>query len=1400
MAKSIWDQLGDFASGAVDTIGSIIGSAPKTIEQAFTPSNMYSNPQQAPSANTPSVAPGQQNPIPTQSPGSLPITTPQQNPAFARQLMQSSSDDSSNPSILNSATQALEGAGNNIVKTGEGFVKGAVSTGQKAINTLEVPVTGLVGEGMVAADKAFNGGQNAQNLENATEQQMNDIFNRKTVTGDQGTFISKQQALNNNNDIIGNFVKPVVATAGEILPYVAPYGDMAKFVAPAGDAAATSLLEQGINPTVANATKSIVNSATTGAINAPVMAASSAAQQYGTTGKINPQDTAQAALNGFLLAGGGHLLNDAAKGGTNAIVNRVNDITSQPGYNPEAGFAKVPSTGKLTIKSPSVADQAAETLGLSKADLKPVELPDYSERLSQIQPDKTKAGVALLPQEYNTAANPFKSELSDVNHGGYDTAITNAQYVHNDIHLAGQQWEKAMKNLTPEERSTFPDAVEHPELQNTYSPELKDAINNWKTLTDRIHGHSQALGGNTNYLQNYALHSWDLPEEYDTSLNGAGKNFAGLNNLSRKYRTLDEGRAAGLTTSGDPLEQGKNFYGASANALRKQALRSGFARADAGELEKRGNLQLGPNDVVPLSDKGMAAARGVQFNTKSKNLVIRGYRAANRGSVKALLSASGVHQYNVASRALPGLALEGHGSAAIKGLATSLRGDIPVVGHRAADKIVNQAFNDGTAAKASKIGMSYEANGKGLLYKQLTPIHDQVARSIISDLEKRNIPLNSEAARQAGKAGLNMMGEVNYELSHVNPKVVNALGDAMLAKQFTPSKFQRLGQAMTDFRNDAGGVKVNSVGGSYARRTMIGNALFSTAVITGLGYALGQKSDDIRDSLIRGLIDPAAATPNNDSKGNTIKVGLLGTDTSDIAKLIGLGVTRGKDGHLQVTWNNTNVPDNLKQYMTARLAPFLGDAVKVINNQNYAGKPLYDPQASLGDQAAQAATTLAIGHLPIAAQNLATSKAVQDVAPENVREVLQADANKDPLTNTLLSGTIGATEKTDQTTGKGLSTARYFTAVDKAKAGLNANDLAAFDTVNPQQKNPVTGQYQVNPTVFDKSEKAETYLSHPNVLQATANINKSLAEAGENTDPFWTKLNPDQQKKVLEYQTMAPGGPDATNWKAQNDSWYAPFEQQRATFFSSLPAGDPNKPQVPIQPPAVTPTVNQQFSDFNGITDASLRAKYVNSHPELSNYLDQYGQYVNQMRNAQGFASLRTFPKADNPTNSFMNTYFAADKNTQKIMRTSDPATYNKMQMYMAQVTRYGLDKAAGQDELVNPGQDQNANPSQTYLKDVSNMGKYDIAKMGSTYSLDPQAAYAQSKGYSFGNGGQTTAQKQQSRFVKAAKYESKIPNNSVRVMTPRKTMQISKAITSGIKPNKSAKGTLRIRRSMNRI
>ena len=1010
--------------------------------------------------------------------------------------------------------------------------------------------------------------------------------------------------------------------------------------------------------------------------------------------------------------------------GLQEAIKSAKDHGTDPAYVNELQNRLKIEKKVIKLSKPSSAEEVKGALGLDETNSTPSNPREFSQETIDAA---TKEPPKLNTPEENTRRNPFKSDIKDPKQGKYDMAIQNAQKVEQDVRSKYLVAEMSFKKLPEEVRQQFGQYHEgtlksdNPKLQ----AKIEQASKDWQAVTDTIHGHSQALGGNTNYLNRYAPHPWDLPEDIETQpINGAGKDFKGLNSIERKHRTIEDGQNAGLSFSGDYMDVMKKYAEGSARALKKQALRRGFALADSGEIDKTGNLTLGTNDVLPLSKAGMKAANGVQHIPKSTNILLRGYRAGTKGLIQSLLAHTPVHQGNVTMRAVPGLVLTGHPFAGLKAFAG---GTLGMFNGHYSSSVFRDAVKDGTAAKAAQIGMKYDTSGHGILWRGLTPVHDQVARSIIHDLEKKGTPLNSAEARQAGKAGNNMMAQMNFEASHVSPSVARAIGDVFLARQFTPSKFARLKQAGTDFlQNDTGNEAVGgapssgkivlkqSIGGKYARATIVGNVVASTALIAGMGYAFKQKSDDLKDILIRSLLDPAVPTPIKDAKGNNQEVHLLATDTSDVSKLLGIKEVRQPDGHLGITWNPNNLPTTVADYFKARLAPIAGDVLKVATNSNYANKPLYDPNADLPTRLTQAGTTLVTGSLPIPLQNLAYTSPVKDtvgtVSPA-AKQILDANtAGGNAVTNTGL-GLVGYTMKNDPTVGKGNESTQHYGAIAAAKQGLNNKEADAFDIATGTKKNPVTGVYDVMPNANDTRAKATALLDQPKALDAVISMNLKDQANGQKIDPLYT-LSRDQIIKYEQYEAMAPGGADRTKWVQDNSDWYnKSFQNARNDYFNSLPAGDPNRPQLQIQPPKTTTKLDAILAAYDTTTDPSQKSALFNNNPELTKYFNAMADYTNKMRVAQGYDPLRTAPVADASTQKFMTDYFAADANMKKVLRNSNPEAYIAMQNYEDNNSRYSLDKQAGLDQLIGKGDTQNSAPGQKYLKDVFNLGQYGVGK-----------------------------------------------------------------------------------------
>lgn len=980
----------------------------------------------------------------------------------------------------------------------------------------------------------------------------------------------------------------------------------------------------------------------------------------------------------------------------------------------------IPLTGVGTKTSAPIAKQGSanltpEEINMGKAlGMNPDEVAkaksDMAELPSGDQMASFEPKTELNSPEVNTARNPFKASIPKADSA--DQLIANVQKVGSDVDLPGQQFKTAYNKLSTQQQSDFMQRyVEHPE--EATDPKVAEAVNRFQQLTDTTHGYSQALGGNTNYIKNYALHKYNLPEGIDEqAINGGGKSFQGINNLPRKYSTLDDAQAAGLDVRNAPdqaKEDINNFIGASGTALKKQTIRQGIADLESAtpDAEKTKNFVIGNGESVRVTPQTYSQIKGLEFHQNSDNPLIKGYRTGNRGLKTTLLTHTGVHEANISTRAGGALAFTGHPLAAARAVAGGVRGNFD---KNYVDRIFQKAVNDGTASKAAQIGANYEG-GSGLLTRQLTPMHDQLVRTTLNTLEKRNIPLDSPQAREYGKAVNYAMGRVNYELSHVSKSTQNLLGDAFLAKQFTPSKFMTLKQSATAFNG----------AGNLSRANLAGSVIGTTALLAGIGAAVGQKSDNLKDTLLRALISPAGSINSKDSKGNNQQLKFLGTDTSDIARIIGLGLTRGQNGHLQVTWNKTNPVNNGEEYLRDRLAPLASDVLKVATNKNYADKPLYDPNASLGDKVAQALTSLGVGSLPIATQSLAYSKVVKDIAPNSVRAVLNANT---PKSNTALNaalGTVGFTENTDQTKGQGQQSSQYYNALATAKQGLNHQAADALDLVTGSKKNPVTGKYDVMPTAFDSSTKANALLQNPSALQHLVSMNQQLEKQGQKVDPFYN-LSPVQQKQYLAYQTLPTAGADRANWMQRNGSWYQPFQKSQSDFYSGLPAGDPNKPAAPVQSPSFDSDTQNLLNQYNS-ADSATKSQIIQDNPKLTDAFDQIANYDNATRSARLEQPLKGYPQASGLVQAQLNEYNGLDSASKSTYLKSHP----DITSYFTQTALYNLDKNAGEDVF------QGSKPDQEELKSTYTLGNYDVMKNSDgTYTLgaNPEGGSSGGSGY----------------------------------------------------------------------
>lgn len=909
----------------------------------------------------------------------------------------------------------------------------------------------------------------------------------------------------------------------------------------------------------------------------------------------------------------------------------------------QAGKIKLPSLGgqNLHYSSGNGITKISGKANQVRAQLKALNEVGGA-KAGNILPDKAfpKPKFANLDEALeNTQLNPSKVSIPEVRPGDYGRARINPQQASKPIEFATAQTVNAAKKLSKDEQKNIPHLVENPSLAKT--PAAKAFVARHNQLTNLTHATSQALGGNTNFVPNYFRHAVDLAKPEDAArweklVNERGGSaadpyaFGGVDNMNRVFKNVKDLQAAGfhLKNENNPIQNITDYGKSSSNTLRRQALVKGVTEADMNAPLKNRNFDLGNGQVIPVSEEGLKQIRSYGLYKPSTNKAIRGARTVNTGLKSSILSAGQFHPFNISIlRAGPSTALAGHPIAAAKGVARTFRPLFPG-GKGAVDRVMQKALDDGMVEKAAKIGAPYGQAGyetagtalksgvghKLVFERQMPMMHDQVVRSVIKDLEKKGVSLDSEEARQAGIAANSTMGFINKEVLNISPKVRQGMADWMLASQFTPSKAVTLSK-----------VGKKGVAGKYARSDVASNAIAATAIISGIGYALNQKSDSIRDSILRALVNPAVPTPMKDSKGNNIELRVPLTYTGEISHLLGIKLDRQKDGHLGVRWEPTKVlkPDGtVAEWMRSRLSPLPSTGIKLATNTNFAQKQLYDTSAQGGKKAIQAGTTIAQGFLPIGAQGLPNTKIVKEHLPGSAREILNANTpGSNPLIKSSLSS-IGFSPRTDQTVGKGLATAQYFAAKDKFTSSLNPNEKALFDTVNPVKKNPVTKQPMYDSTVFNKAATYNVLADNPKFAAKYQAFMKSQPQH----DPLW-----DLSKQQLQSVLLARGGktyPGQTYTKAgaslsqatgTDQQWYKDLLNKEKAFYSNLPKGGGSSSPKADYGPQPNPYVSQQLSAKNY------------QDPQVQQYLNDKAAYTNSQRQKTGLAPIAPFGQVGVP-------------------------------------------------------------------------------------------------------------------------------------------------------------------------
>lgn len=341
----------------------------------------------------------------------------------------------------------------------------------------------------------------------------------------------------------------------------------------------------------------------------------------------------------------------------------------------------------------------------------------------------------------------------------------------------------------------------------------------------------------------------------------------------------------------------------------------------------------------------------------------------------------------------------------------------------------------------------------------------------------------------------------------------------------------------------------------------------------------------------------------------------------------------------------------------------------------------------------------------------------------------------------------------------------YFDTTNQAKQGLSDTDTKEYEKLTGATKKYNDSQMQAH-----YAEMA----ANPSIVARIVKQRQDYAkQTGTPVDPLYSSaITPAQRQAYFHLQSLPYKGDDYNQQKDANSTWLANLQTARTKFFNDnpIPAGQVSKSER-VQPPVFDPQTEADLTTASGLS-GSDKAKFINSHPNLTTAYDSLAKYTNDKRVAEGNAALKLYPNADPDTQTALNTYQAISTSKgRSAWIKANPSAYAKVQDYLTNVSQYELANSAGSDRY------QGATPSQEELKSAYGLGQYDITKgtnpSGQTvYSINPAQAYQQNSG-SYGSS---------SSFDTAGYETAKLERNQAEAQARGKRTSFSKSSRVSVK------------------
>ena len=271
---------------------------------------------------------------------------------------------------------------------------------------------------------------------------------------------------------------------------------------------------------------------------------------------------------------------------------------------------------------------------------------------------------------------------------------------------------------------------------------------------------------------------------------------------------------------------------------------------------------------------------------------------------------------------------------------------------------------------------------------------------------------------------------------------------------------------------------------------------------------------------------------------------------------------------------------------------------------------------------------------------------------------------------------------------KGTSQSSYFyQSLEKAAKDnkLSGSDLELYQALTSRK-------YNGDGSVEGKTEG--DVLMNNRILANKPNIVKALSEAakwrsvqtGEELDPLY-KLPVDKQQYFYHLQGSPKNGAEQRKLK-QDAPWLEDFQKERSAYFKRQDFKSGKSNRVPY--PEVSDELQATLKTYHDMPSSPQKWAFLDAHPELSDHYKQIEDYNNKVREAQGYAPLRTRPQQSQYVKMQM-----ANKNWR------DPAVAK----YLQDLNVYNITNSASLAEM------QGEELSPKALKAIQSVGKYGLVK-----------------------------------------------------------------------------------------